>query len=95
MDYIQLPTVVPCISLSRVGNIFWMWGLTQVCNITTIPHTLRHLGVRQLVWYMPGGGGTPYNGLYVVPFSGWRYIKGKGFGKLKYRNGLGKLSFWC
>ena len=28
-----------------------------------------------------------------VPFSGWRYIKGKGFHELKYRKGLGKLTF--
>ena len=28
-----------------------------------------------------------------VPFSGWRYIKGQGFDKLKYREEWGKLSF--
>ena len=44
-------------------------------------------------------GGTPYHGLYVeapperVPFSGWGYIKGSGFHELKYRKGLGKLTF--
>ena len=26
-----------------------------------------------------------------VPFSGWRYMKGKGFQEMKYRKGLGKL----
>ena len=48
----------------------------------------------------PGGGGAlpimDYTGrlrLKGVPFSGWRYIKGKGFHELKYRKGLGKLTF--
>ena len=45
------------------------------------------------------GGALPiidYNGRLCpkeVPFSGLRYIKGYGFHALKYRKGLGKLSF--
>ena len=36
-----------------------------------------------MIWLVGGGGGTPYNGLYGVPFSAFRYMKGVGISSVE------------
>ena len=57
------------------------------------------LGTLEPSYTPPGGGGTPYNGLYEEAppergtFSGFKYEKGQGFHKLRYIKGWGNQSF--
>ena len=80
------------------GGVLPIMDYTKRLNRNCVVHMLRYksgnkyivFALKQYICFCFYTGRLRPKG---VPFSGWRYIKGELFHELKYRKGLGKLSF--